>query len=168
MYLEEDGVEEFILFEDWLYSNQLIDPKESADPSLLLVKLVCLADRVGISNLQNATLDAIRNRATGQYTSPSTPTIADEIVPGMQGWKARQELNSLYGKVRDADFTIAKKQFFDDVKAENYGKNGESPTFVALELKHGSITVMNGKWMQKYYEVCDPPLDFSHTVAYHS
>lgn len=84
MYLEEDGVEEFILFEDWLYSNQLIDLEESADPSLLLVKLFCLADRVGISNLQNATLDAIRNRATGQYTSLSTPTIADEMPPEPQ------------------------------------------------------------------------------------
>jgi len=63
MYLEEDGVEEFTMFEEWLYTHLLSDPKESADLSLLLVKLFCFAEKVGISTLQNATLDAIRDRA---------------------------------------------------------------------------------------------------------
>ena len=63
IYLEEDGVEEFTVFEEWLYTYQLSDAKESADPSLLLVKLFCFAEKVGISTLQNATLDAIRDRA---------------------------------------------------------------------------------------------------------
>ncbi len=51
MYLEEDGVEEFTMFEEWLYTHQLSDPKESADLSLLLVKLFCFAEKVGISTL---------------------------------------------------------------------------------------------------------------------
>lgn len=63
MYLEEDGVEEFIMFEEWLYTHQLSDPKEFVDLSLLLVKLFCFAEKVGISTLQNVTLDAIRDRA---------------------------------------------------------------------------------------------------------
>ena len=83
MYLEEDGVEEFIMFEEWLYSHQLRDPKDSADPTLLLVKVFCFADRVGISNLQNAALDAIRDRATRQHTS-LTPSTISKMPPEPQ------------------------------------------------------------------------------------
>lgn len=78
MYLEEDGVEEFIVFEKWLYSQKLGDLKEPADASLLLVKLFCFADKVGISELQNAVLDAIRDRATGQHVSPTALITTDE------------------------------------------------------------------------------------------
>lgn len=79
MYLEEDGVEEFKVFEKWLYSQKLGDLKESADLSLLLVRVFCFADKVGISGLQNATLDAIRDRATGQHTSSATSSTTDDM-----------------------------------------------------------------------------------------
>jgi len=79
MYLEDDGVEEFKVFEEWLYSHELGDLEASADPSLLLVRVFCFADRVGISDLQNATLDAIRDRATGQYTSSATSSRTDDM-----------------------------------------------------------------------------------------
>lgn len=69
MYLEGDGVDEFKLFEEWLCSGNLSYPKDSDDPSLLLVKVFCFADKVGISPLQNATLDTIRDRATRQDAS---------------------------------------------------------------------------------------------------
>lgn len=71
--MEEDGVDEFKLFEDWLYANELRYPEDSQDPNFLLIKLFCFADKVEISDLQNATLDAIRERATGQNVSPATP-----------------------------------------------------------------------------------------------
>ena len=71
--MEEDGVDEFKLFEEWVYSEKLSYPKGSDDPSLLLVKAFCFADKVRISDLQNATLDAIRDRATGQHISRATP-----------------------------------------------------------------------------------------------
>ena len=55
MYLEEDGVDEFKFFEEWLYSGKLHCSKEFEELSLLLIKVFCFAERVGISNLQNAT-----------------------------------------------------------------------------------------------------------------
>lgn len=73
MYLEEDRVDEFTVFEEWLYSQKLSCYKDSNEPSLLLVKVFCFAEKVGISNLQNATLDAIRDRATEQHVSPASP-----------------------------------------------------------------------------------------------
>lgn len=60
MYLEEGGVDEFKLFEEWLYSEKLNCPKDSDNPSLLLVNVFCLAKDVGMSDLQNTTLDAVR------------------------------------------------------------------------------------------------------------
>lgn len=71
--MEEDDVDEFQLFEEWLYTDELSYPEDSDDPSDLLVKVFCFAEKVGISDLQNATLDAIRERATGQNVSPATP-----------------------------------------------------------------------------------------------
>ena len=73
MYLEEDGVDEFKLFEEWLYLGKFSYPEDSDDPSLLLVKVFCFAEKVGISNLQNVTLDAIRDRAVEQHVSQKTP-----------------------------------------------------------------------------------------------
>ncbi len=78
MYLEEDGVDEFKLFEEWLYSEKFSYPKDSDDPSLLLVKVFCFAEKVGISDLQNATLDAIRDQATEQHVSLPTPNTTYE------------------------------------------------------------------------------------------
>ena len=70
--MKEYGVDEFKLFEEWLYSEKLNYPKDSDNPSLLLVKVFCLAKDAEISNLQNATLDVIRDRATEQYVSLTT------------------------------------------------------------------------------------------------
>lgn len=38
VYLEEDGVDEFKLFEEWVYSKTLSYPKSSDDPSLLFIR----------------------------------------------------------------------------------------------------------------------------------
>ena len=73
IYLEEDGVNKFKLFEEWLYSGKLSCPKEPEERSLLLVKVFCFAEKVGISKLQNATLDTIRDTATVRQISPSSP-----------------------------------------------------------------------------------------------
>lgn len=83
IYLEEDGVDEFKLFEEWLYTEKLSYPEDSDNPSLLLVKVFCFAERVGISSLQNATLDTIRDRATGQLVSLATPftTYESHAIP---------------------------------------------------------------------------------------
>ena len=78
IYLEEDGVDEFKLFEEWLYSEKFSFPKDSDNPSLLLVKVFCFAEKAGISNLQNATLDTIRDRATEQHVSLPTPNTTDK------------------------------------------------------------------------------------------
>ena len=43
------------------------------------LRYFALADRVGISQLQNAVLNAIRARVTGQHISPSAPNTTDEI-----------------------------------------------------------------------------------------
>ena len=51
VYLEEYGVDEFKLFEEWLYSEKLNYPKDSDNPSLLLVKVICLAKDAEITNL---------------------------------------------------------------------------------------------------------------------
>lgn len=79
VYLKEDGVDEFKLFEEWVYSKTLSYPKGSDDPSLLLIKVFCFAEKVRISDLQNATLDAIRDRATGQQISRPTPNFPSGI-----------------------------------------------------------------------------------------
>ncbi|KAL8647836.1 MAG: hypothetical protein Q9210_005325 [Variospora velana] len=73
MYMEEDGVDEFKLFEVWLYTGELSYPEDFDDPSDLLVKVFCFAEKVGIVDLQNATLDAVREQATGHNVSPATP-----------------------------------------------------------------------------------------------
>ena len=59
MYLEEDYVDEFKLFEEWLYLEKFSYPDDSDDPSLLSVKVFYFAEKVGILNLQNVKLDAI-------------------------------------------------------------------------------------------------------------
>lgn len=76
-----------------------------------------------------------------------------QVIPGMQGWQDRLELNSMYGQVSEEDFDRAKATFFKNVEAGKYGKSGTSPVFVTLRLKHGDITVMNGRLLQKYFEV---------------
>lgn len=76
-----------------------------------------------------------------------------EVIPGMQGWEDRIKLNSLYGRVSEEKFESAKKRFFKNVDEGMYGKTGTSPVFVTLKLKHGDITVMNGRKLQKYFEV---------------
>lgn len=80
MYLEEDGVDEFKLFEEWLYTEKWSYPKDSVDPSLLLVKLFCFAEKVGISGLQNAALDTISDRATGRDISKAIPDTTTEDI----------------------------------------------------------------------------------------
>jgi len=55
------------------------DPKQPTDPSLLLVRVFFFADKVGILDLQNVTLDAIRDRATGQHTSSATLSTTDDM-----------------------------------------------------------------------------------------
>ena len=77
----------------------------------------------------------------------------EEVVPGMQGWQDRLELNSLYGQVSEKEFNVAKKKFFKNVADNKYGKSSTSPVFVTLKLKHGDITVMDGRKLQKYFEV---------------
>lgn len=85
IYLEEDGIDEFKLFEEWLYSEKFSLPEDSDDPSLLLVKVFCFAEKAGISTLQNASLDAIRNRATGQHVSlPFLDLPEDDIITGLE------------------------------------------------------------------------------------
>ena len=83
MYLEEDGVDELKVFEEWLYSQNLSYPKDSDEPSLLLVKVFCFAEKVGIPDLQNAMLDAIRDRATEQHASlvTSDTTQNTYVIP---------------------------------------------------------------------------------------
>ena len=86
VYLEEYGVDEFKLFEEWLYLEQIHYPKDSDDPSLVLVKVFCLAKDAEISNLQNATLDVIRDRATEQHVSLTTPNTNHGIYERPQGY----------------------------------------------------------------------------------
>ena len=88
IYLEEDGVDEFKLFEEWLYSQKLSYPRGSVDPGLLLVKLFCFAERVGISKLQNATLDAIRDQATGKDISSGNTDTTKGIFAKPQSLSA--------------------------------------------------------------------------------
>lgn len=85
VYLEEYGVDEFKLFEEWLYSEKFNYPEDSDNPSLLLVKVFCLAKHVKISNLQNATLDVIRDRATEQHVSLTTPNTNHETYAKPHG-----------------------------------------------------------------------------------
>ncbi|KAL9126645.1 MAG: hypothetical protein Q9217_004335 [Psora testacea] len=85
MYLEEDGVDEFKLFEEWLYSEKWSYPRDSVDPSFLLVKLFCFAEKIGISELQNATLDAICDRAAGRDMKEATPDNNGETIARPQG-----------------------------------------------------------------------------------
>lgn len=61
MYLRENVIDEFKLFEEWLYTKKFSYPKDSDDPSLLLMEVFCFADNIRNSTLQNATLDAIRD-----------------------------------------------------------------------------------------------------------
>lgn len=76
----------------------------------------------------------------------------EEVIPGMQGWEDRMKLNSLYGHISENHFNAAKKEFFKNVQAGEYGSNRTAPAVVSLKLKHGDITVMNGRSLQKYFE----------------
>lgn len=73
------------MFEEWLYLGKFGYPKNSDDSSLLLVKVFCFADKVGLSNLQNATLDAIRDRAAEQHVFPPAQDIIYETYPQPRG-----------------------------------------------------------------------------------
>ena len=82
LYLEEDGVEDFKCFEEWLYTGKLALPQNSDDASLLLVKIFCFAERVEIPNLQNLTLDALHHQASGQdLTESPTQTLNENERP---------------------------------------------------------------------------------------
>ena len=72
-------MEEFKLFEEWLYTEKLRFPQESDDQSYLLIKLFCFAEKVETPGLQNAALDAIRDRATGQHVSTESPKPTSHI-----------------------------------------------------------------------------------------
>lgn len=85
MYLENDGVEEFTVFEEWLYTQKLNYSEICDEPSLLLVKVYCFAEKVGIANLQNASLDAIRDRATGHRSSVRISDLTPKIDPKVFG-----------------------------------------------------------------------------------
>ena len=85
IHLEEDGVDEFRLFEEWVYTDELNCPTDSDDSSLLLVKVFCFAEKIGVSGLQNATLDAIRDRAVEQHVSLPPPTTVSKIHATPQG-----------------------------------------------------------------------------------
>lgn len=76
-----------------------------------------------------------------------------EVIPGMQGWEDRLKLNSLYGYVSEKEFNAAKNIFFQDVKDQKWGTSSISPVAIILKLKHGDITVMNGRKLQKFFEV---------------
>ena len=80
IYLEEDDVAVFELLEEWLYSEKVNYSKDCDDPSLLMVKVFCFAERVRIPTLQNITLDAIRDRATGRKVVGSNPHTTSEIT----------------------------------------------------------------------------------------
>ena len=99
--MEEYGVDEFKLFEEWLYSEKLNYPKDSNNPSLLLVKVFCLAKDFGISNLQNATLDAIRDLATEQHSSLTTQNTIYEQYARPQ---------SIFGSLPQPVFGLPKYQ----------------------------------------------------------
>ena len=90
MYLGEDGIDEFKLFEEWLYTKKFSYPKDSDDPSLLLMKVFCFADKIRNSALQNATLDAIRDRAEEQRISSLTRNTPQGLFVSAQrspfGW----------------------------------------------------------------------------------
>lgn len=107
MYLEEDGVDEFKLFEEWLYSEKFSFPKDSDNPSLLLVKVFCFAEKVGISALQNATLDAIRDRATEHHVSLPTPNTI---------YKTYTKPQTLFGFDRQLVFDLPKDDAIPGLK----------------------------------------------------
>jgi len=90
MYMEEDSVDEFKLFEEWLYTEKFNYPKDSDNPSLLLMKVFCFADKIRSSTLQNATLDAIRDRAEEQRISSLTRNTPQGLFGSAQrpffGW----------------------------------------------------------------------------------
>ena len=89
----------------------------------------------------------------------------EEVIPGMQGWEDRMKLNSLYGHVSEKAFNAAKKEFFKKVEAGEYGKKSTASPVVSLKLKHGDITVMNGRSLQKYYEVGIPFFHPYYTIT---
>ena len=83
MSLEEDGVEEFMVFEEWLYSGKINYDKVFNDPSLILVKAFCFAQLIELFDFQNAILNVIRDRATEQHnqSGPSSTTLKTQGIP---------------------------------------------------------------------------------------
>lgn len=75
------------------------------------------------------------------------------VIPGMQGWEDRMRLNELFGKVNQKEFDKAKERFFQNIRSGKYGKSGTPSPVIKLKLKHGDITVMDGKSLQKYFVV---------------
>ncbi|MCJ1386407.1 hypothetical protein MMC17_009533 [Xylographa soralifera] len=99
MYLEEDGVEEFMVFEGWVYSGNINYDNVSNDPSLVLVKLFCFAQRVGIFELQNAMLDVIRDRATKQHSQSEPLTTSTAIQYAYQNTLTDSPLRKLLADI---------------------------------------------------------------------
>ena len=90
--MDEYGIDEFKVFEEWIYSEKLNYPEDFDCPSLLLVKVFCLAQVVGVLNLQNATIDAIRDLATKQHRSLTSPIKFHEqraVPPAPFVWRSQ-------------------------------------------------------------------------------
>ncbi|MCJ1225076.1 hypothetical protein MMC12_001725 [Toensbergia leucococca] len=92
MYLEEDGVDEFVVFEDFL-----------------LVKVFCFAEKVGIPKLQNLALDAIRDRCTKEGIPPallddtqSEPVIVETSYNSF-GWGVPSQPSPLFAVHTDLE-----------------------------------------------------------------
>lgn len=78
--LVDESVEEIKIFEEWLYTSRVNYDKESDDPSLLLVKVYIVADKLGTSGFQNAVLHTLRGRAYGIGMECEIAYTNDEVV----------------------------------------------------------------------------------------
>ena len=81
VHLDEDDVDVITLFEEWLYRGSISDLKDHKEPSSLLVQLFCFANRVGIDQLQNDVLDAIRDVAIVRQIPPQYDIPDGALIP---------------------------------------------------------------------------------------
>ena len=74
----------------------------------------------------------------------------EPVLPGAALEDERRELNALYGTISAEEFDQRQKAIYKKGLATLRKK---APVLLKMPLDHGSIVVMHGAEMQKYYEV---------------
>ena len=87
------------------------------------------------------------------YTKSLNYNPHEPVLPGAALEHERRQLNALHGTITAEEFEKRRKFMYAQGKE---ALKGQPPVLLTMPLDHGSIIIMHGAEMQKYYEVSNP------------